>query len=277
MIDHRILSIKLTNYDIPKTILHWILDFITGRSQRVKLSDDCVSEWKTVPAGVPQGTKLGPWLFLVMMIDLDVGGDASLWKYVDDSTMSETVNKDQSSAMQTYVNEFTAKSRIDGMHLKESKCKELRISFSTTNVEFEPIIINNKEIEVVPSSTLLGLSTSNDFKWNTHVENVCKKVSSHLYFLRQLKRAKLQSKDLLLFYVTCIRPVAEYACEVFHDSLPKYLSDDLEKLQRRACRIILPGHSYENALNELSLTSLADRSSNIGADRAGFLRVSEGE
>ena len=86
-----------------------------------------------------------------------------------------------------------------------------------------------------------------------------------LYFLRQLKRAKLPSKDLLLFYVTCIRPVAEYACEVFHmhDSLPKYLSDDLEKLQKRAFRIILPGHSYENALNELSLTSLADRRQNL--------------
>ena len=149
------------------------------------------------------------------------------------------------------------------MHLKESKCKELRISFSTTNVEFEPITVNNKEIEVVPSATLLGLSISNDFKRHTHIENVCKKVSSRLYFLRQLKRAKLPSNDLLLFYVTCIRPVAEYACEVFHDSLPKYLSDDLEKLQKRACRIILPGHFYENALGELGLTSLADRRQNL--------------
>ena len=48
-----------------------------------------------------------------------------------------------------------------------------------------------------------------------------------------------------------------------YTSLPKYLSDDLEKLQKRACRIILPGHSYENALGELGLTSLADRRQNL--------------
>ena len=56
-------------------------------------------------------------------------------------------------------------------------------------------------------------------------------VVARLYFLRQLKRAKVPSNNLLLFYVTCIRPVTEYACQVFHDSLPQYLSDELEKLQ----------------------------------------------
>ncbi|XP_028414252.1 uncharacterized protein LOC114537310 [Dendronephthya gigantea] len=167
-----------------------------------------------------------------MMDDLDVADNKNLWKYVDDSTMSEIMNKDQPGIMQAYVNEFSSKSGSDGMQLKESKCKELRISFSNVKREFDAIIINDKNIEVVQCEKLLGLTISDNLKWNKHIETVCKKISTRLYFLRQLKRAKLPSKDLLLFYVTCIRPVAEYACEVFHDSLTKYLSDDLERLQR---------------------------------------------
>jgi hypothetical protein len=140
--------------------------------------------------------------------------------------------------IQNYVDEFARKSIADGLQLKETKCKELRISFSRPNKVFESITINGKNVEVVTSTKLLGLTTSNDLKWNTHISNTCKKVSTRLYFLRQLKRAKLPPNDLVLFYITCTRPVVEYACKVFHNSLPQYLSDDLEKLQKRAFRII---------------------------------------
>ena len=86
-----------------------------------------------------------------------------------------------------------------------------------------------------------------------------KKVSSRLYFLRQLKRAKIPAKDLLTFYLTCVRPVAEYACPVFHVSLPQYLSQDLEKLQKHALRIIYPGLSYTETLSEAGIVTLFDR------------------
>jgi hypothetical protein len=101
---------------------------------------------------------------LVKINDLDVLGDVNLWKYVDDSTLSEVIDKHCASAMQEYVNKFALKSTINGMQLKLSKCKELRICFSTTKIDSDPILINDKEIEVVPEAKLLGFTITNDLK-----------------------------------------------------------------------------------------------------------------
>ena len=94
LIDHRILVRKLRTYNIPDAVISGITDFLTSRKQRVKLGLDCFSEWGAVQAGVPQGTKLGSCLFIIMINELDVPG-TDLWKYVDDTTISETISKNQ--------------------------------------------------------------------------------------------------------------------------------------------------------------------------------------
>ena len=132
--------------------------------------------------------------------------------YVDDTTFAEYMEKNGTSSMQSRVDKFVTKSRAYGFQLNESKCKELKISFTKSENPLEPTTINNTSTEVVPSAKLLGVLISNDLKWNAHVEMMCKKVAARLYFLRQLKRAKRLTNDLLSFYTTCIRPVAEYAC-----------------------------------------------------------------
>ena len=86
LIDHRILVRKLGTYNIPDAVISWITDFLTSCKQRVKLGHDCFSEW----GGVPQGTKLRPWLFIIMIKELGVPG-TDLWKYFDDTTISETI------------------------------------------------------------------------------------------------------------------------------------------------------------------------------------------
>ena len=71
-----------------------------------------------------------------------------------------------------------------------------------------------------------------------HISEVVKGVKKHLYFLCQLKRPQVKSEELLLFYVTRIRPVTKYACPVHRHSLPQFLEVDLERSQRRALRIV---------------------------------------
>ena len=102
-----------------------------------------------------------------------------------------------------------------------------------------------------------------DLKWNAHVDEIVKKVNKRLYFLRQLKRAQVKSKELVLFYLTCIRSVMEYACTLFHSSLPQYLSVDLERCQKRSLRIMFPDKEYDEALACTGLLSLHERRENI--------------
>ena len=143
--------------------------------------------------------------------------------------------------------------------MNETKYKELPVSFPRSADSFEAVTINNKPIEVVTSVKLFGFTISNNLKWNAHIENVIKKESSRLYQLRQLKRAKGDPSQLVCFYTTCIRPVSEYACQVFHNGLPKYLSEELENIQRRALRILFPVLSYQEALKECNIATIYQR------------------
>ena len=100
LVDHHILIQKLGTYNIHQHVKHWIVYFLTDRKQRV--GRDVYSEWLSITARFPQDTKLGPWLFLIMINDLDKA-NRDMWKFVDDTTISEIIIKNHSSCLQSSV------------------------------------------------------------------------------------------------------------------------------------------------------------------------------
>ena len=229
LIDHSILVRKLRNQcKLPASIINWIIDFLSDRSQRIKFTSECFSEWGP-----------GPWLFVLMINDLDT--NAQQWKYVDDTTTSEVVVKGGVSHMQAIANRVIEWSRENRVQLNADKCKELRISFAKEQRAFDPVIIEGKEVELLTSTKLLGLTIANDLTWNDHVTVITKKASKRLYFLTQLKRAGVPKQDLAMFYVSCVRSVIDYAAPVFSNGLPQYLKNELVRLEKRAISIITSG------------------------------------
>ena len=123
---------------------------------------------------------MGPWLFTLMINDLVINDH--VWKYVDDTTTSEIVPKDEVSNAQSIADRVMEWSRENRVHLNLSKCKELRISFAKQPAIFDPVVVNGKELEVVNCVKLLRLTISNNLTWNAYIDEVVKKAGKRLYF-----------------------------------------------------------------------------------------------
>ena len=126
---------------------------------------------------------------------------------------------------------------------------------------FDAITIDGKELQVVKNAKLLGLTISDNLTWNAHVNEIIKKASKKLYFLVQLKRARVPPSDLVLFYKACVRSGVDYAVPVFYNALPQYLKKELVRIERRALSIILPRTGYTIACGFLGITPTTEHHS----------------
>ena len=176
------------------------------------------------------------------MINDLVAENACLWK-CDDTTISETVAKGEPSSW--------------AVQLDTDKCKEIWISFTKSQQEFELILVKGDALEVVDSVKLLGLNIFCD------INEILKKSSKRLYFLVQLKRAKVTCTGLGLFYSSCSGSIMDHAIPACHFSLAKYLMQELERIQKRAMSIICPSVSYHEVLVIMNFKELATQHDEI--------------
>ena len=128
---------KLQLLNVPPVLLNWCSSFLQGRQQRVKLNT-CKSDWKEIKAGVPQGTKLGPLFFLIMVNDLS--SELPLYKYVDDCAISEVVRvcEPDLPKLQQELDNVTQWSSANNMKLNVKKLKISPCHFLSINPRRNP-------------------------------------------------------------------------------------------------------------------------------------------
>ena len=158
-------------------------------------------------------------------------------KYADDCTVYESVPNGCSSNMQKVLDVLQSWATTNNMLLNPKKTKDMWISFCKNSIKPEALRINNIQLERVSQFKLLGFWQQNNLRWNYHVEQTTKKACKRLYYLRECRKARLPTEIGTTVYCTKIRPLLEYASQVW-GGLPQYLADDLQFIQTRCLDII---------------------------------------
>ncbi|XP_072042942.1 uncharacterized protein [Amphiura filiformis] len=259
-IDHTLAIQRLYELGVRSELLPWIINFLTARRQRVQYHS-ALSEWETLSCGVPQGTKLGPITFLGVINNASEESLTKSFKYVDDLTLGEVRPAKQVSQIGPDVQDLDAWAKDNHLKLNPSKCKVMQVCFMREPPAPPSLRIAGIELEVVSETKLLGLTVQSNLGWQSQVNNMVSKSSRRLYMLSRLKRFGVPTGDLVSVYIGYVRPTCEYAAPVWHGSITNDQAYQLERIQKRACRIILGANysSYTDSLDQLELQTLNDR------------------
>ena len=259
-VPHRKLLYKLKNYGINGPVHTWLSNFLTKRTMKVVLEGESSDE-VLVESGVPQGTVLGPVLFLCHINDLPLSVNSQVRLFADDCLLYRNIDSQQDHiTLQNDLKNLEQWATNWGMRFNAKKCYILSIR---TKFNYLFYSLDNCILKQVTSNPYLGLQISQDLKWHTHICNITNRASSTLGFLqRNLKNCSKECRKSA--YLSLIRSTLEYGSIVWNS---QYKTDieRLERIQNRAARFITkdyksrePG-SMTSMLKNLQLPSLEER------------------
>ena len=259
-VGHQRLVRKLDYYGIQGHTNKWIEAFLSHRSQTVVL-EGARSEAVEVQSGVPQGSVLGPCLFLFYINDLPNTVQSNVRLFADDTIMYLAINRvGDTDILQSDLDKLAQWEKKWMMEFHPGKCQILSITRNKTKIE-QNYTLHGQVLERVDSAKYLGVTLTSDLRWNKHIEKISTKANNTLSFLRrnlQVKSPELKTKA----YNTLVRPQVEYAATVW-DPHKTHNIQRVEMVQRRAARYTLNRYhntsSVSEMLNQLGWTPLSVR------------------
>ena len=232
---HEGLLFTLKRAGIRRKLLSWFSSYLSNRFQRVILPGG-VSTLSRVQAGVPQGSILGPLLFLVYINDIVDDIQANINLFADDTSLSMVVGDpgQVGRVLQSDIDKINQWAQKWLVHFNPSKSQSLVISRRRFKPNHPGLFMSNIEIPSVTSHKHLGFFLSNDGSWDIHVGKSIEKAWKRIGIMRHLK-TRLDRLSLQTIYFSFIRPILEYG-DVVWVNFSQGLKDQLDKVQNEAAR-----------------------------------------
>ena len=265
LVSHKHLIYKMSKYGITNQVLNWVASFLHQRTQRVVVRG-ATSESLAVTSGVPQGSVLGPVLFLIYINDLPLEVISPLSLFADDSKIFTRIVSEKNKGKQNSINgnEILQKD-LDTikewaerwkMEFNVDKCKIMHLGRTNPKNSYNMGVNNLTE---TTEEKDLGVLIDNELKFEKHIKGIVNKANRMLWMIK-IGFACMDKEMFLNLYPVLVRPLLEYCVQVWSPHMKKHI-DLLEGVQIRATKLVpgLRNKSYEERLKILGLTTLEER------------------
>jgi hypothetical protein len=239
-VGHKRLLHKLQGYGICGKTNKWIKAFLNNRKQQVVVEGESSYTAKVI-SGVPQGSVLGPSLFLFFINDLAQNITSKIRLFADDTIAYLTIkSQDDAKTLQEDLNRLASWEDTWQMEFHPEKCQVIRITRNRTNVVNSSYYLHGHRLEIVEKTKYLGITICKDLRWNEHICNITNKANRSLAFLRRNLRVPCPRLKGAA-YKALVRPLLEYASTVWDPDTTSNIKK-IEAVQRRAARWVLSKH-----------------------------------
>ncbi len=229
---------KLSLLGLNNSLCNWILDFLTGRPQSVRVGHN-TSSTTTLSTGAPQGCVLSPLLFTLLTHDCTAKFSSNhIIKFADDTSVVGLISNNDETHYREEVAQLAEWCGANNLSLNVEKTKEVVMDFRRNPVDHPPLTIDTSTVERVSSTKFLVVHITEDLTWTTNTKSISKKAQQRLHFLRRLKRASLPPPILTTFYWGTIESVLTSCITVWYGNCCAADRKTLQRTVNNAAKII---------------------------------------